>query len=365
MGKDYYKILDVPRNATEEEIKKAYKKQALKWHPDRNPNNKNVAEERFKEIAEAYEVLHDPKKKEIYDQYGEEGLKGGAGPEGPFAGAAGGFPGGGGGRAYSFRYTPGNAEDIFSQFFGGRNPFFTGAGGGAGGGGSGMRFASMGGMGGMGGGMGGGGDEADEEDVFAQFAGGPRAASSSGGGVRKAPPIKRTLACTLEELYTGTTKRMKITRTITDPSGKSIQAEKILTIEVKKGWKAGTKVTFPEEGDERPGVRPADIVFVLEEKPHPRFKREGDDLVYTASVSLRDALCGGVVELLTLDNRTLRVPFTEIVTPQSQKVVRGEGMPLQKQPDQRGDLYIKFNVVFPSHLSEEQKRQLRATLPPL
>src|SRR6185312_5346866 len=82
MGKDYYKILGVDRSATEDAIKKAFRKLALKWHPDRNPDNKKQAEEKFKEIAEAYEVLNDPKKKEIYDRFGEEGLKAGIPPEG-------------------------------------------------------------------------------------------------------------------------------------------------------------------------------------------------------------------------------------------------------------------------------------------
>ncbi len=104
MGKDYYAVLGVAKSATEEEIKKAYKKQALKWHPDRNPNNKTQAEEKFKELAEAYEVLSDKQKREIFDQYGEEGLKAGPPPQGPEG--MGGMPGGFGG----FRGGPGGGN---------------------------------------------------------------------------------------------------------------------------------------------------------------------------------------------------------------------------------------------------------------
>jgi DnaJ-class molecular chaperone len=99
------------------------------------------------------------------------------------------------------------------------------------------------------------------------------------------------------------------------------------------------------------------------EQEHPRFKREADNLVYTANITLKEALTGTTVEVLTLDNRTLRVSVTELVSPGYVKLVRGEGMPLQKSPDQKGDLYIKFNVVFPRTLTDSQKAQLRSVLP--
>lgn len=115
MGKDYYKVLDVPRSATDDDIKKAYRKMALKYHPDKN--KAPGAEEKFKEVAEAYDVLSDAKKKEIYDKYGEEGLKGGMG-----GGGGGGH--GGAGPAGGFHYTfAGDPREMFSQFFGGQDPF--------------------------------------------------------------------------------------------------------------------------------------------------------------------------------------------------------------------------------------------------
>jgi len=197
-------------------------------------------------------------------------------------------------------------------------------------------LGGMGGMGGMGGGF--------------------------GSKKHKSSPIVHRFACSLEELYTGTTKKMKVTKTIVDASGQSVPVEKVLTIDVKKGWKAGTKITFPKEGDEMPGMEPQDIVFVLEEKPHPYLKREKDDLVYTHTISLAQALTGFDVPIQTLDGRRLNIPIREVVSPSSTKIISGEGMPLQKNPNQKGNLIIKFNIVFPRHLSEQQKAQIRSAL---
>jgi len=255
-----------------------------------------------------------------------------------------------GGPGTSFRFTPSQADDIFSQFFGGRNPF----GGNMGGRTRGPASASSGMPPGFSFfGEGPTSDEDDEMDL--------RGFNTSGH--RKAPSIKRQFNCTLEELYKGVVKKMKVTKNIADPSGKSMQVEKILNINVKPGWKDGTKITFEREGDERPGEEPADLIFVLKEQTHTRFTRQGNDLSYTASISLKQALTNPVIEILTLDDRKLRITMPDVVTPNSKQVIRGEGMPLQKDPTQKGDLVITFNIRFPSSLSTQQKAAIANALP--
>ncbi|XP_025982549.1 dnaJ homolog subfamily B member 4 isoform X2 [Glycine max] len=193
MGVDYYKILQVDRSAKDEDLKKAYRRLAMKWHPDKNPNNKKEAEAKFKQISEAYDVLSDPQKRGIYDQYGEEGLNGV--PPG-----AGGFPGGGDGGPTSFRFNPRSADDIFSEFFGFSRP-----------------FGGMGDMGGRAGGSGFSRGGPFGEDIFAQFR--SAAGESCGHMQRKGAAIERQLPCSLEDLYKGTTKKMKISRDVSDASG--------------------------------------------------------------------------------------------------------------------------------------------------
>nr|XP_010904900.2 dnaJ homolog subfamily B member 13 [Elaeis guineensis] len=338
MGVDYYKILQVDRNAKDDDLKKAYRKLAMKWHPDKNPNNKKEAEAKFKQISEAYEVLSDPQKRAIYDQYGEEGLKGQVPPPG-----AGGTSFSGGDGPNVFRFNPRSADDIFSEFFGFSSPF-------------GGPFGGMGGGGGMrGGSRFGGGMFGDD------FFGSPAMHSQR---PLKAAPIENRLPCSLEDLYKGTTKKMKISREIADASGKMMPVEEILTIDVKRGWKKGTKITFPEKGNEAPNIIPADIVFVIDEKPHDVFTREGNDLVMTQKISLVEALTGYTVHLTTLDGRSLTIPINSIIHPGYEEVVPREGMPIPKDPSKRGNLRIKFNIKFPTRLTSEQKAGIKRLLAP-
>ncbi|XP_020549618.1 dnaJ homolog subfamily B member 3 isoform X2 [Sesamum indicum] len=197
MGVDYYKILQVDRSAKDDDLKKAYRKLAMKWHPDKNPNNKKEAEAKFKQISEAYDVLSDPQKRAVYDQFGEEGLKGQVPPPG-----AGGFSGGrDGGGPTTFRFNPRSADDIFSEFFGFTSPF-----GGMGDIGGGQRASASGFSRGMFG-----------DDIFASFRNAAAGAEGGPTGVpRKAAAIERMLPCSLEDLYKGTTKKMKISRDVTD-----------------------------------------------------------------------------------------------------------------------------------------------------
>uniref|UniRef100_A0A4X1V4H8 DnaJ heat shock protein family (Hsp40) member B1 n=1 Tax=Sus scrofa TaxID=9823 RepID=A0A4X1V4H8_PIG len=300
MGKDYYQTLGLARGASDEEIKRAYRRQALRYHPDKN--KEPGAEEKFKEIAEAYDVLSDPRKREIFDRYGEEGLKGG-GPSGGSSGANG----------TSFSYTfHGDPHAMFAEFFGGRNPFDT-------------FFGQRNGEEGM-----------DIDD----------------------------LRVSLEEIYSGCTKKMKISHKRLNPDGKSIRNEdKILTIEVKRGWKEGTKITFPKEGDQTSNNIPADIVFVLKDKPHNIFKRDGSDVIYPARITLREALCGCTVNVPTLDGRTIPVVFKDVIRPGMRRKVPGEGLPLPKTPEKRGDLIIEFEVIFPERIPQTSRTVLEQVLP--
>jgi len=315
MGQDYYSILQLTRSATDADIKKAYKLLALKNHPEKTPNDQ-VANEKFVQVSEAYDVLSDPKKRATYDQFGEEGLKSGV-PAG--SGAAGAWTHG-----YTFH---GNADKVFRDFFGGDNPF--------------QEFY----------------DRVDG-DMHMGFGG------LHGRGAKKQDDaIERELALSLQEVYHGCTKKMKISRRVMNDDGHTSSIrDKILTITVKKGWKPGTRITFPEEGDQGPNNIPADIVFIVKDKPHPRFRRSGVDLVYSAAVPLGKALTGCVVDIQTLDDRLINVPINDIVKPGYTKRVPGEGMPISSDASKKGDLVIEFDIEFPNSLSPARKELIQRAL---
>ncbi|KAK8866123.1 hypothetical protein IAR55_001274 [Kwoniella newhampshirensis] len=338
---EYYKVLGVSKDATDADLKKAYRKQSLQHHPDKQPAEKRAAaEEQFKKIGEAYEVLSDPNKREVYDQLGEEGLKGGGAP-----------PGGG--------FDP---NDIFNTFFssmggggGGAEDIFGNLGGGGRSSGPRMRSSRMGGgmpgMGGMGGGMPGGfGD-------------------SSPSASAPPPPgeIVKPLALTLEELYKGGTKRLKITRHLRNGS----QEEKILEVAYKAGWKKGTKIKFAGAGNEDEYGQAQTVAFVVEEKKHNRFERVDDDLIIRLNITLSQALLGpeggGQItkEVEQLDGKRIQVNAPEgVIQPLQETRIAGEGMPVSKagSAKRKGDLIVKWNVVFPNRLTPAQKQELRKVL---
>ncbi|XP_016115522.1 dnaJ homolog subfamily B member 1-like [Sinocyclocheilus grahami] len=332
MGRDYYSVLGIQQGASDDEIKKAYRKQALRYHPDKNKSP--GAEDKFKQIAEAYDVLSDQKKKDVYDRFGEEGLKGG-------------IPGGGGGGG-NFTYTfQGDPHAMFTEFFGGRNTF-------------GQFFGRNGCM----------EEDMETDDPFASFGMGsfPRSFNtrSHGGRLEKKqdPPVTHDLRVSLDEVFTGCTKKMKISRKRLNPDGRTTRSEdKILSVEVKKGWKEGTKITFPREGDETPSNIPADVVFVVKDKPHPVYKRDGSVVIYPAKITLREALCGCTVNVPTLDGRKIKLTTQEIIRPGMKRHVTGEGLPLPKSPDRRGDLVVKYEVLFPERLSQSAKDTIANVLP--
>ncbi|NWI04168.1 DJB13 protein, partial [Tichodroma muraria] len=341
MGLDYYAVLELDRGATADDIKKAYRKLALKYHPLKC--KEPWGPKRFRQLAEAYDVLSDPMKKGIYDKFGEEGLKGGIpleyASDNPWS------------TGYVFHNNP---EKVFREFFGGDNPF--------------AEFFAE-----------------DGSEVLLPF-GGPRGR----GALQRDPPIVRDLYVSLEDLFHGCTKKIKISRRVMNEDGRtSTIRDKILTIDVQPGWRRGTRITFEKEGDQGPNIIPADITFVVQEKLHPRFKRIDNNLLYVATIPLAkvkgaglhlwalglqqqllvplpalQALTGCTLDVWTLDGRLLNIPINDIVDPKYYKMVPGEGMPLSQDPQRKGDLYIYFDILFPKRLSPEVKTLLKSILQP-
>lgn len=181
--------------------------------------------------------------------------------------------------------------------------------------------------------------------------------------VAKDPPIYRDLPISLEDLLNGTTKKMKITRNVTD-GGMTFEEEKVLTVDIKKGWKAGTKITFPKAGDQKPGTTPADIIFVIKDKPHDLFTRDTDNnLLYTCKLSLKAALIGSTVQIPTLEGRTENLQLNSVTQPGTTKRINGKGLPLPKTPNHHGDLLVKFEVCIPENLSQREREALGRMLP--
>lgn len=359
MGKDFYKILGIQKGASDDEIKKAYRKLALKYHPDKN--KAAGAEERFKEIAEAYEVLSDKKKRDIYDQYGEDGLHGGApGASGPE-----------GGQSFSYEFH-GDPRATFAQFFGQSSPFdafFSTNGGDP----TRMFESNM--FSGM---------EDDSGDAYSHINGMFGSQSMRGGPGnafrsqsfnihnqspnrkrgQQDPPIEHDLYVSLEDIDKGCTKKMKISRMVMQQDGTARKEEKVLNITVKPGWKAGTKITFQREGDVMPGKIPADIVFIIRDKMHPLFKREASDIRYTAKITLKQALCGVTVRVPTLNGEHITLNTTnEVIKPSTVKRIQGKGLPFPKEPSRRGDLLVAFDIQFPDRLTQATKDILADLFP--
>ncbi|KAI8929608.1 DnaJ domain-containing protein [Entophlyctis helioformis] len=321
---DFYKILGIDRATEEDGIKRAYRKMALKLHPERNPSPE--AREQFVRVAEAYHVLSDAKRKAIYDQYGLGGLRKGVPAKHDFDGYEGG---------YEFHN---NADEIFNQFFGGKNPF--------------SDFFSM--------------HAEPEVAIFGSKFGGLHGMNRGVNPqlINQDPPVEFDLLLTLEELYLGCIKKIKITRKVLNDDGiTTTPVDKILTVEVQRGWKPGTKVIFPREGDQGPNRIPADMVFFVKEDKHPRFTRQQNDLVHQVDISLIKALTGSTLDILTLDGRVLKIPLNDTITPDYVKRVSGEGMPIRgpngTDTGTRGDLIIKFRMKFPKSVNEHQKTLLK------
>lgn len=344
--RDFYEILGVSKSATDADLKKAYRKLAIQYHPDKNPDNKE-AEEKFKEAAEAYEVLSNADKRARYDRFGHQGVGGAAG---------GGFSGGGM-----------SMDDIFSQFgdiFGGSNPFESFFGGGGGGRG--------------------------------------RSRQAVGSNIR----IK--LKLTLEEITDGVEKKIKYTKKVvadgvqfstcskcggrgqvvqvtntflgqmqtatTCPvcggSGKTIgqkppgadhnglvNKEVTTTLNIPAGVEDGMQLSVGGKGNEVAGGIPGDLIILIEEKPHDHLKREGNNIIYNLYISFPTAAMGGDVEVPTVGGK-VRIKIESGT--QAGKILRlkNKGVPVLNGYG-KGDQLIQINVWTPEKLSNEEKNILK------
>ena len=301
--KDYYKTLGVDRKASQDEIKKVYRKLAMKYHPDKNPDDK-TAEEKFKEINEAYQVLSDSEKRARYDQLGssysqwqQRGAPGNFNWDDWFGGAPSGTPRGGGRRVHY--------QDVEGMF------------GGEGGMGGFSQFFEA--IFGMGGGMG------------AQASRNPRAARQ-----RYEQPVSISLA----EAYEGAIR-------ILESEGKRVQ------VKIPAGAKTGTKVRVKGKAPDG-----GDLYLKINVGKNPNFERKGDNLHTQTSVDVFTALLGGKAQVKTLNgNLSLTIPAGT----QPEQVIRlsGRGMPKLREPKKKGDLYVRVKVKIPKNLNEEQKKLLK------
>jgi DnaJ homolog subfamily B member 4 len=195
-------------------------------------------------------------------------------------------------------------------------------------------------------------------DGFSDFFNRARGQESGGG----ASEVKHSLPLTLEEIYKGITKKLKVTRKLIDSAtGKVVPTDKILEISVRPGMKAGSKFRFPKSGDELPNGDTQDIVVTLEEKPHQIYTRDGDNLRIILMLTLLEALTGFKKTIQTLDGRTLAISNTSVIKPGQEQRFPNEGMPT-KDPNKKGDLVVKYDVKFPTKLSEDKKNALKDIL---
>ncbi|KAG7024747.1 DnaJ-like subfamily B member 13 [Cucurbita argyrosperma subsp. argyrosperma] len=181
---------------------------------------------------------------------------------------------------------------------------------------------------------------------------------SNSSGVLKAATIEKQLECTLEELCFGCLKKIKVTRDILSITGQPIEEEETLTIKVKPGWRKGTKITFEGTGNKRLDSYLGDMSFVIAEKQHAYFKREGDDLELTVAIPLLKALTGCTISVPLLGGETMILETNNVVWPGYEKLIKGQGMPKPKHEDKRGNLKVKFLVEFPTKLTEQQRSDL-------
>lgn len=350
-----YDRLGIQPGATQDEIKKAYRKKAIATHPDKNKDNPQAAEQ-FQDVGQAYEILSDPEKRKIYDQYGLDFILNGANAPPPetggggfdgFKGGAGGFPAGGvpGGAQFHFSsngnsaggFAFNNPEDVFTNFFRAN------------------------------------GSSMDEDDPFAGFGAGGRMPFGGGRGPRYREPkraptpdiraVEKDLPVTLEQLFKGGTKKIKINRKVYDPAtGKRKIDGKEVEVNIKPGFKEGTKIKYKGFGDQTEDGGVQDMHLVIKQKPHDRFVRQGDDLRVVVELDLKEALSSWERIVDAIDGRRIRVTAGTPTQPGQEIRYPEQGMPKSKKPGERGDMIVEVKVTFPKSLSPQQKQEIAKIL---
>ncbi|KAL7677532.1 hypothetical protein ACOME3_003769 [Neoechinorhynchus agilis] len=314
MTRRLYRILNVPSNASSFEIKRSYRALALKYHPDKC--REQNAEDQFKQISEAYEVLIDPLRRSAYDR-------------GDYFGLA---------KKNVEKEQDASGHKTSQRSFKADVP-------------SEVIFVD------------------DDDDLYSRQSTDDLFRRPNKGPVRRTKecaPSYHELRLTLKEMVIGGTKRMKVRRWTYDERSKSFKSEeKEFNIIVSPGWRNGTKIRFSGEGDTTyPDLRPSDMVFVVVEEPHNAYSRQGDDIIHTVTLPLRQALCSQVVKVKTVDSklREIQLLKNEIITPSTVKLLIGDGMPRMTAPTTRGNMIIKFQIEFPLGLSSDIKSKLAIIL---
>ena len=305
-GKDYYAILGVSRNASQDEIKKAYRKLALKYHPDRNKGNPE-AEERFKEINEAYAVLSDPEKRRQYDMFGAEGFGQRFTQEDIF-------------RNFDF-------SSIFSEFGLGGDDFIS------------RIFGHM----GQGSGFGGHRRRCQQEAPFG-FDFFSRQASP---GTQKGQDITVELTISLEESVRGTEKLITY-----QLNGR----QERVSVKIPPGIEEGKKLRLAGKGQPSPwGGPPGDLYIKIRIAPHPVFRREKNDLYLTRHVKLSEALLGTEISVPTLNGKTLKLKVPPGIQSHTKMRLKEQGV-RSLANGKKGDLYVEIVVDLPKKLTPEQRK---------
>ena len=319
--RDYYEVLGLQKGATADEIKKAYRKLAIKWHPDKwqqaSEAEQKTAEQNFKEVNEAYAVLSDEQKRARYDQFGHAGMNGG-------------FGGAGGAGGYDFGGMGFDPFDIFNAFFGTRSA----------GGGHGSPFGNGSPFGGIHFDFGNGeGFNPFQQEV-------------------KGQDINITLRVSLDDVMNGVDKKVKIRHSVADSTGNVRQVEDIIPIRLPKGVQEGQKFLSKGKGNAAPGGRgvPGDLIVNIEEIPHPELLRDGRDLVYNCVISFPTAALGGPVEIPTLDGR-VRINIAPGTQPGKMLRLKGKGLP-SKESSVLGDLIINILVYVPEKLTSDDRKAI-------